>query len=100
VPQLFSGPCGSPLDPVQPPAAMLCLDSAAPPAASPLSVSSPGHDVSYVSIVQGVPRLHRSWAECAARVHGVSGARYKKVRTTAELLDFCKHHGVPPPPAK
>ena len=38
---------------------------------------------SYLSLVNGVPMRHASWAECERRVRGVSGARYKK-STSAE----------------
>lgn len=93
---LFSGPCGAPLDPVQPLQPSSPGPATPPPqgqAQSPTTVLSEG----YVSIVQGVPLWHRQWAECAKRVHGVSGARYKKVRTREELLHFCQQHGVLPP---
>jgi ribonuclease HI len=33
---------------------------------------------SYLSMVDGVPMRHATWAECERRVRGVSGARYKK----------------------
>jgi ribonuclease HI len=33
---------------------------------------------SYVSKVDGVIKTHKTWAECEARVKGVSGARFKK----------------------
>ncbi|MBI4155976.1 MAG: ribonuclease HI [Candidatus Zambryskibacteria bacterium] len=33
---------------------------------------------SYVSMVNGEIKIHKTWDECKARVHGVSGARYKK----------------------
>jgi len=39
----------------------------------------------YVSSVDGRVELHRSWAECAARVKGASGARYRKVKGPGEL---------------
>ncbi len=33
---------------------------------------------SYVSVVNGKVQTHKTWEECKARVHGVSGAKYKK----------------------
>lgn len=33
---------------------------------------------SYVSQVDGVTQVHKTWEECKARVNGVSGAKYKK----------------------
>jgi len=38
--------------------------------------SSPAY--SYVSMVGGVIEVHHTWEECKARVHGVSGTRFKK----------------------
>lgn len=34
---------------------------------------------SYVSFADGAIRTHKTWAECEARVKGVSGARFRKV---------------------
>jgi ribonuclease HI len=106
--QLFRDQAGSPGDPVITPSG-----SASPviPMSKPLdrSVSSRGATASaqdstaalpkvrYVSIVQGVVALDDEWAACAARVRGVSGAHYKKVRTAEELVSFCTAHGVAPP---
>jgi viroplasmin and RNaseH domain-containing protein len=53
--------------------------------------------VQYVSIIAGTVWLDDDWPSCAARVHGVSGARYKKVRNAEELTAFCVQHGVEPP---
>jgi ribonuclease HI len=92
---LFCGQAGSPGDPVATPSG-----GTAPviPLSAPLdrSVSSTPK-ARYISIVQGVVALDDKWAACAARVRGVSGARYKKVRTTEELISFCAEHGVAPP---
>jgi ribonuclease HI len=33
---------------------------------------------SYLSVVDGRPLRHATWAECERRVRGVSGARYRK----------------------
>jgi ribonuclease HI len=99
IPQLFSGACGSPLDPVQPQAALACPTTLAT-STEPSPRGAPVvNGMCYVSIVYGVPLLHRHWGECAARVQGVAGARYKKVRTEAELISFCEQHGVSPPAA-
>jgi ribonuclease HI len=48
----------------------------------------------YVSIVHGRVALDDEWAACSARVQGVSGALFKKVRNTEELAVFCAKHGV------
>lgn len=39
---------------------------------------------SYLSVVDGVPMRHGSWAECEARVKGRSGARFKKATSAAD----------------
>jgi ribonuclease HI len=33
---------------------------------------------SYISVVDGVVKIHKTWAECEARVKGKKGARFKK----------------------
>ena len=39
---------------------------------------------SYISAIQGVIKIHHTWAECEKRVKGVKGARYKKALNAAE----------------
>jgi ribonuclease HI len=39
---------------------------------------------SYLSVVDGVPMRHATWAECEQRVKGRSGARYKKATSAAD----------------
>jgi ribonuclease HI len=39
---------------------------------------------SYLSLVNGQPARHATWAECERRVKGVSGARYKKAMSAAD----------------
>jgi ribonuclease HI len=86
-PVLFCGPAGSPADPVR---------SAPPPGHGAWLRASAGTTppARYVSIVRGVVAIDPDWTSCAARVQGVSGARYKKVRTAEELAAFCAEHGV------
>ena len=47
---------------------------------------------SYLSVVDGVPMRHATWAECEERVKRRSGARYKKAASAADeraiLLDW------------
>jgi viroplasmin and RNaseH domain-containing protein len=50
-----------------------------------------------VSIVHGTAVIDTDWLACAARVRGVSGAQYRKVRTPEEVAAFCAAHGVEPP---
>jgi ribonuclease HI len=98
-PALFCGQAGSPADPVT---ATTTLAPASSPPGQSASLRQPvpaAPRAQYVSIVRGVVALDPDWASCAARVHGVSGARYKKVQTAAELAAFCAEHGVALPGA-
>ncbi len=40
--------------------------------------------ITYLSLVDGVLARHATWEECRARVHGVSGARWKKCTSPEE----------------
>ena len=84
-PALFCGQAGTPADPV-----MASLVTALP-----VSATGPAR---YISIVHGNVAIDPDWATCAARVRGVSGAQYHKVRTPEELAAFCAAHGVELPP--
>jgi ribonuclease HI len=39
---------------------------------------------SYISMVKGIIKTHATWAECEARVKGVSGSRFKKATSPEE----------------
>ena len=97
-PPLFCGQAGAPADPV-----VLWAALAQPASAGAAATTgSPGPTpptgpVRYISIVHGSVALDTHWAACAARVRGVSGARYRKVRTPEEVAAFCAAHGVEPP---
>ncbi len=84
-PALFCGQAGIPSDPV---IASLVTGLPVPATGS----------ARYISIVHGNVAIDPDWATCAARVRGVSGAQYRKVRTPKELTAFCATHGVEPPP--
>jgi ribonuclease HI len=93
-PKLFCGQAGAPGDPVQ--------KEAAPPAVRARRVTSGRPSSSftkpqYVSIIQGDVVMDDDWPSCEARVRGVAGAKYKKVRTSEELTEFCAKHGVAMP---
>lgn len=98
-PPLFCGQVGAPDDPVVVPAATALPTPpvSQPPARSRRPARAPG-PVRYASIVHGTVAIDTDWPTCAARVRGVSGARYRKVRTPEELAAFCAAHGVEPPP--
>jgi ribonuclease HI len=92
-PTLFHGRLGDPDDPVKMPVEPLA------PADAPLPRRTRGSGAPrYVSIVNGVVAVDADWPACAARVQGVSRARYKKVRTRQEMAAFCAEHGVEVPP--
>lgn len=93
-PHLFHGNLGSPDDPV-------VAQALSRPATANGSARRPGkprHAPRYVSIVRGMVAVDDTWPMCAARIHGVSGARYKKIYSAQELAAFCAEHGVELPP--
>ena len=49
---------------------------------------------SYLSVVDGIPMRHASWAECERRVKGRSGARYKKTTSAADEAAILREWGV------
>jgi ribonuclease HI len=49
---------------------------------------------SYVSVVDGVPMRHPTWAECEQRVKGRSGARFRKAASAAEERAILSEWGV------
>ena len=49
---------------------------------------------SYLSVVDGVPQRHRTWAECERRVKGRSGARFKKAISEADERNILASWGV------
>lgn len=51
---------------------------------------------SYLSLVAGALRRHRTWAECEARVRGVSGARFKKATSAADEAAIVRAWGLDP----
>jgi hypothetical protein len=55
---------------------------------------SPGS--SYLSLVDGIIVRHPTWAACERRVHGVRGARYRKVRGEDEARALVAAWGLPP----
>jgi ribonuclease HI len=49
---------------------------------------------SYLSVVDGVPMRHATWAECERRVKGRSGARFKKATSPADEIAILREWGV------
>lgn len=48
---------------------------------------------SYISAVEGKVMIHKTWAECEARVKGTKGARFKKSLDAAEEKAIVKEFG-------
>jgi len=51
---------------------------------------------SYLSVVDGVPMRHVTWAECEGRVKGQSGARFKKATSAADESAILSGWGIDP----
>ena len=48
----------------------------------------------YLSLVEGCLERHVTWPACQGRVHGVSGARFKKVKSAEEEQEVLRLWGV------
>lgn len=91
---LYDGPASAyPIDLAPPPAVASSRAAAAVPAAKRKRKGGEAH--SYLSLVGGVAERHRTWAECERRVHGISGARFKKAASAEDekriLADWGAH---------
>jgi ribonuclease HI len=51
---------------------------------------------SYLSVINGVPMRHVTWADCEQRVKGQSGARFKKATSAAEEAAILNGWGIDP----
>ena len=73
-------------------------DTALPkrPAGSTSGSKSKAAAYSYLSVVDGVPMRHRTWAECEGRVKGRSGARFKKAASAADESTILRGWGIDP----
>ncbi len=58
------------------------------------SKNQPRRAYSYLSLVGGEAQRHQTWAECKARVDGVSGARFKKALSATEESKILADWGV------
>ena len=89
---LYRGPvAGYPLDVLRVP------DETTTPkrtAASSASGRAKGAAHSYLSVVDGVPMRHATWAECEKRVKGRSGARFKKSTSAADEIAILREWGI------
>ncbi len=48
---------------------------------------------SYLSVLDGVVKIHKTWVECEARVKGKKGARFKKSLDAANEQEIIKEFG-------
>ncbi len=53
-----------------------------------------GSTYSYLSLVSGIAKRHKTWAECEQRVKGAAGAKFKKTTSPEEELMILKSWGV------
>ena len=51
---------------------------------------------SYLSVVDGKPLRHATWAECERRVKGRAGAKFKKAMSAADEATILRGWGVDP----
>jgi ribonuclease HI len=51
---------------------------------------------SYLSVVDGKPTRHSTWADCERRVKGQSGAKFKKAVSAADETAILRGWGVDP----
>lgn len=55
-----------------------------------------GAAYSYLSVVDGTPRRHTTWADCEQRVKGRSGARFKKATSDVDQAAILRAWGFDP----
>jgi len=60
------------------------------------SSTSTAAPFSYLSVVDGRPMRHATWAECEQRVKGQSGARFKKAMSDTEQAAILRSWGFGP----
>ena len=70
------------------------LPQRSPGAASSTATKVPAH--SYISVVDGIPMRHRTWAECEGRVKRQSGARFKKAVSADDESAILRSWGIDP----
>ena len=58
------------------------------------SSSRPAH--SYLSVVDGPPMRHATWADCERRVKGRSGARFKKAMSASDEAEILRGWKIDP----
>jgi ribonuclease HI len=90
-PALYRGPL------IRYPVAVLDVpDDTTVPARSSRSAGRKSVPHSYLSLVDGKPARHETWAECERRVKGRSGARFKKAMSAADEEAILRSWGFSP----
>jgi ribonuclease HI len=75
-------------------------DDTSVPKRAPASASARKDKIapySYLSVVDGQPMRHATWAECERRVKGRPGARFKKAASADDEIAILRAWGVEPP---
>jgi ribonuclease HI len=85
-----------PLDGYALPILQLPDDTALPKRSDSAAAKSKVAAYSYLSVVDGVPMRHPTWAECEGRVKGRSGARFKKATSAADESAILTSWGIDP----
>jgi len=70
------------------------LPTRSPASAGSATKSKGAKPYSYLSVVDGVPMRHMTWAECEQRVKGRSGARFKKALSIGDEQAILRDWGV------
>jgi len=60
------------------------------------AAAAPKKTVTYLSVVDGIPARHATWAECERRVKGRSNARFKKAASVADEEAILAEWGFTP----
>jgi ribonuclease HI len=66
------------------------------PAAAPAAADGRRPAYSYLSVVDGRPMRHTTWADCEQRVKGRSGARFKKATSDVDQAAILRSWGFDP----
>ncbi|HEX5110907.1 MAG TPA: ribonuclease HI [Vicinamibacterales bacterium] len=85
-----------PLDGYSRPILQLPDDTTLPARSAGSDVKTRAAAYSYLSVVNGVPMRHGTWAECERRVKGQSGARFKKATSAADEAAILSGWGIDP----
>jgi ribonuclease HI len=71
-------------------------ETGVPARSSPSMRKAAGRPHSYLSVVDGTPMRHATWAECERRVHGRSNARFRKAMSPADEQVILRAWGIDP----